>query len=130
MWDELKRHERFVRGALDEGRLEGLGDVRDHHHRRVREFQHERLVHLLVTLFVALFALLAVGWALVQPSAGALALAVLLLGLTGAYMVHYFRLENGVQRLYGLGVRLDERLAGRPLSLPPSEGRKDPDRGA
>jgi hypothetical protein len=130
MWDELKRHERFVRRVLEDGRHEGLGDLRDHHLRRVADFQHERLIHLLVTLFVALFALLAVGWALVEPSAAAMALAALLLGLTAAYLVHYFRLENGVQRLYRLTVRLDERIAGHPLSLPPSEGDRDPDRGA
>lgn len=130
MWDELKRHERFVRRVLEDGRQEGLGDVRDHHLRRVADFQHERLIHLLVTLFVALFALLTVGWALVEPSAAAMALAALLLGLTAAYLVHYFRLENGVQRLYRLTVRLDERIAGHPLSLPPAEGDPDPDRGA
>lgn len=130
MWDELKRHERFVRRVLEDGQQEGLGDVRDHHLRRVADFQHERLIHLLVTLFVALFALLSVGWALVEPSAAAMALAALLLGLTAAYLVHYFGLENGVQRLYRLTVRLDERITGRPLSLPPSEGDPDPDRGA
>lgn len=130
MWEELRRHERFIRRVLEDGQRDGLGEVRAHHERRVRDFQHERLVHLLVTLFVALFALLAVGWTLVEPSAAALALSALLLGLTGAYLVHYYRLENGVQRLYRLTLRLDERLAGRPLSLPPAEGGKDPDRGA
>jgi membrane-bound metal-dependent hydrolase YbcI (DUF457 family) len=118
MWEELKRHERFVRGVLAEASPAALAAVRDHHDRRVRDFQHERLVHLLVTLFVALFALLAVAWLLHEPSAGAAALAALLLVLTAAYVLHYFRLENGVQRLYDLSRRLDERLAGRPLGGP------------
>jgi hypothetical protein len=116
MWEELKRHEAFVRELLAQPDVVGLAAVRDHHDRRVRDFQHERLIHLLVTLFVALFALLAIGWGLHQPSVAALALATLLLALTAAYLLHYFRLENGVQRLYTLSLRLDERLAGRRLT--------------
>src|SRR5512140_1917707 len=99
MWGELKRHERFVLGVLAEPAPAGLAAVRDHHDRRVRDFQHERLIHLLVTLFVALFALLAVGLLLLLPSRATAALAALLLALTAAYILHYFRLENGVQRL-------------------------------
>lgn len=118
MWKELKRHERFIGGVLAEASPAGLAAIRDHHHRRVHDFQHERLIHLLVTLFVALFALLAVGWFLHQPSTATAALTVLLLVLTAAYLLHYFRLENGVQRLYRLSRQLDERLAGRGLGEP------------
>lgn len=118
MLTELRRHERFVGEILAEPDPAGLAAVRDHHLRRVGEFQHERLVHLLVTLAVALYALLAVGWLLHAPSTGAAALAALLLVLTAAYLLHYFRLENGVQRLYKLSRRLDERVAGRPLGPP------------
>jgi membrane-bound metal-dependent hydrolase YbcI (DUF457 family) len=118
MWEELKRHERFVGGFLAEDNPPGLAAVREHHHRRVRDFQHERLVHLLVTLFVALFELLAMGWLLHEPSVAAALLAGLLLVLTAAYLLHYFRLENGVQRLYHLSRQLDERAAGRALGAP------------
>ena len=122
MWDELKRHERFVRGVLAQPGAEGLAAVREHHDRRVRDFQHERLIHLLVTLFVALFALLSIGGFLLLPSLATGALAALLLALTSGYLLHYYRLENGVQRLYGLSVQLDERLAGRALQEPPPKG--------
>jgi hypothetical protein len=130
MWEELKRHERFIREWLAQPSGEGLAGVREHHDRRVRDFQHERLIHLLVTLFVALFAILATGWALTRPSVAAFLLSALLLGLTAAYLLHYFRLENGVQRLYGLSLRLDERAAGRPLSGPPGKGDPGAVRGA
>ncbi|MGB8931738.1 MAG: hypothetical protein WCC48_10880 [Anaeromyxobacteraceae bacterium] len=130
MWEELQRHERFVRGFLREPAPTGLTAVRDHHDRRVRDFQHERLVHLLVTLFVALFALLAVGLLLLLPSPATGALVGLLLALTAAYVLHYFRLENGVQRLYLLSLQLDERVAGRSLSDSPEEADKKPLRGA
>lgn len=122
MWEELKRHDRFVREALAQPGGEGLAALRDFHYRRVADFQHERLIHLLVTLFVALFALLAIGLQIFHPSRATIALALLLLALTGAYLFHYFRLENGVQRLYPLSRALDERLAGRALGEPPAQG--------
>src|SRR5574341_586587 len=130
MWEELKRHERFVLAVLAQPGGDGLAAVREHHDRRVHDFQHERLVHLLVTLFVALFALLAIAWGLVRPSVAAGALAALLLALTAGYLLHYFRLENGVQRLYRLSLQLDERLAGRPLSEPSAKGGTEASRGA
>jgi hypothetical protein len=126
MWEELKRHELFVRGVLAEASPAALQAIRDHHDRRVRDFQHERLIHLLVTLFVSLFALLAVGWLLYHPLLATAALAALLLVLTVAYVFHYFRLENCVQRLYGLTRQLDELVAGRALG----EAGVDPSRGA
>lgn len=63
-------------------------------------FQHERLIHLLVTLC---FALLTVGTFLVIAVTGLLylsALLLLLMVLLVPYVWHYFVLENGVQEMY------------------------------
>ncbi|MDR2453009.1 MAG: hypothetical protein LBD51_00280 [Bifidobacteriaceae bacterium] len=124
----IGRHEAWVAGRvaeLEAGRAGGQ-DVRDaaralawHHHRQVRHFQHERLVHLLVTLFfaallvalVGALAAVALGPAGAAQTAGlfqALAAGAAVVGvLEGFYVVHYYHLENGVQRLY----RFDARLA-------------------
>ena len=63
-------------------------------------FQHERFVHLIVTITFALLTMISVVsfLALVQP--GLLVLAVLLLVLLVPYVRHYYILENGVQKLY------------------------------
>ena len=115
MWEYLKRHERFIKQLLEQGDAAALDGIREYHEKQLRYLQHERLVHLLVTLFVALFLLLSVGYGVLQPTLVVGVLATLLLVLTAAYLVHYYRLENGVQRLYNLSIRLDERLAGRRL---------------
>ena len=111
MWEYLKLHERFVRDALDgnhgEVKFEGL---REFHDRQLAYLQHERMIHLIVTMFVALFAIIALLYGTLRPTLPAGALAGLLLVLTSAYIVHYFRLENGVQRWYHLANRIDERL--------------------
>lgn len=63
-------------------------------------FQHERLVHLLVTLAFALMELACVVVTLVRPSMPSAALMLLFLVLLVPYLVHYYHLENGTQRLY------------------------------
>lgn len=63
-------------------------------------FQHERLIHLLVTLC---FAVMTVGTFLVIAVTGYIyltALFVLLMVLLVPYVWHYFVLENGVQEMY------------------------------
>jgi hypothetical protein len=77
---------------------------------QIQFFQHERLVHLLVTL---LFALLFVGTTLfftVFPTFPLLLLDLLFLILLVPYIRHYYLLENGTQRLYRLQDKLWQRI--------------------
>ncbi len=110
MWDYLKRHEAFVGAALrgEHGPLP-LDQLQRFHQRQLRYLQQERLVHLIVTMSTALFFLLGLGHTLASFSWPGIALSALLLVLLAAYLLHYFRLENGVQRLYLLSARIDER---------------------
>lgn len=67
---------------------------------KINFFQHERLIHLIITLFYALMflifmVLISLSYLFAIPS---LFLLIFLL----FYIVHYFRLENGVQYLYKL----------------------------
>lgn len=73
-------------------------------------FQHERLIHLIVTITFALLTMLSVlGFlALVQP--GILVLTLLLLVLLVPYVRHYYILENGVQKLYTYYDKLAEEV--------------------
>lgn len=76
----------------------------------IQFFQHERLVHLLVTLavaiLVAMVTLFAVG---VSASLPLLIMDVLLVVLLIPYLAHYYTLENGVQKLYRLYDHLKEQ---------------------
>lgn len=88
---------------------------------RVRDFQHERLIHLLVTFFFAGLLLLSAAGGLValtlaaDPSGPALnilswSLCVILFAVEVFYIRHYFKLENGTQKLYKLTDRLNAIL--------------------
>lgn len=74
-------------------------------------FQHERLVHLLVTLAFALLTMIAVLGCLLRPGILCFVLAGLFFVLLIPYMLHYYTLENGVQKLYVLY----DRACQKPL---------------
>ena len=71
-------------------------------------FEHERLIHLLVTLFYVIFLFIALYFSLIIPSF--LIIFFLLLVILLFYVIHYFRLENGVQYLYKQYDKMEEML--------------------
>ena len=73
-------------------------DVITNHLLKISFFQHERLIHLLVTLFYALIYLLFIGLGFLHYIF--FIIAIILLVFLICYIIHYFKLENGVQYLY------------------------------
>lgn len=67
---------------------------------KINFFQHERLIHLIVTLFYAMMFL--VFLVLISLSYVFIIPAALLLIFLICYIIHYFLLENGIQYLYKL----------------------------
>ena len=108
-------HEAAVTKALSEGRVtEALLTA---HLEMIRRIQHERLIHLIVTVMVVIAELFVVDLVLLHPELGIipaiimLALAVLL----GFYFYHYFFLENTVQRWYRLLDEMKENVQADSL---------------
>ncbi len=65
---------------------------------KIKFFQHERLIHLLVTLFYGLFLFLSTMIFTIIPLFLIILYIVLIILIF--YVRHYFFLENGVQYLY------------------------------
>ena len=63
-------------------------------------FMHERLIHLIVTVLFAIMTLAAIFFAVAAPSIGLLLLILALMCLLVPYIMHYYLLENGVQKMY------------------------------
>jgi Ca2+/Na+ antiporter len=106
----LRRHEAFIRGQLGSvgGGVDwaGLGRF---HRTQISYLQHERLVHLLVLLFFGVCALLTLLFLVLHPQVLVGVLLLMLLVLLLPYLVHYYRLENGVQRWYHLANEIEAR---------------------
>ncbi|MBQ8281244.1 MAG: hypothetical protein IJZ25_02440 [Lachnospiraceae bacterium] len=63
-------------------------------------FMHERLVHLIVTMVFAILTVLSILYAINNATIGMLLLIVAFMVLLIPYIMHYYLLENGVQRMY------------------------------
>lgn len=75
-------------------------EVLEEHLVQVGFFQHERLIHLLVTILFAVIAFMTLIVMTIQFSIPVLMLFVAILVLLIPYINHYYLLENGVQKMY------------------------------
>lgn len=96
-----RSHEAAMLDALGRGD-EVTEELLKRHLEKLRWMQHERLIHLIVTLMVVITELVTLCVVIFDDGYG-LAPAVIMLGLAillGFYFYHYFFLENTVQRWY------------------------------
>lgn len=97
---------------------ERINNLSDYHNDTIRYFQHERLIHLIVTIFFAGLLFIAIAGLLISASmplsygnANLLtmlaALIVVILFITEIFYIrYYFQLENGTQSLYKYSEKL------------------------
>ena len=67
---------------------------------QIEFFQHERMVHLIVTVTFAILTLLSLLGGGISGELYAYIFTVMFLVLLIPYIRHYYILENGVQKLY------------------------------
>lgn len=80
---------------------EEISRIKKEHLVQISLFQHERLVHLIVTVTFALLEMLAILLTVVSGGLFPILLSGALLILLIPYVRHYYILENEVQKMYG-----------------------------
>ena len=110
----ISEHKKYIESQAKKDLTRTERDALARYHEiKVHDFQHERLVHLLVTFFFAVLFIAALTAFLTVPVTELrwllCALTILLFGLEAAYVHHYYKLENGVQSLYTLTDTLSKR---------------------
>ena len=75
---------------------------------KIHFFQHERLVHLIVTFFVGVSSILFLLGFISFENIALLLLFILTLLLFIPYIFHYYTLENGTQKLYDLYFKIKD----------------------
>lgn len=88
--------------------LKQINKVKASEHERLKEdllihisfYQHERLIHLLVTITFALLTFFSLYFLVIMPSIAIGILFVIFLIMLAFYIKHYYFLENNVQKLY------------------------------
>lgn len=101
MWKELKNFIEYMDNTINNGFAEKEKEkLKEELQTKIGYFQHERIVHLIVMMLVALCTIIALMGFVAFKSIGIALLFVALMCLLVPYIVHYFHLENGVQKLY------------------------------
>lgn len=91
------------------GRSVDWKKVIDEHLVQVSFFQHERLVHLIVTALVAVLFIICFGIAMITEAYQMFVPAIMLFVLLIPYIAHYYLLENEVQKMYAQYDRMIEK---------------------
>lgn len=76
---------------------------------KISFFQHERLIHLIVTLFFSLFAIIFTFISLYTTNRYIYIISLILYVFVVFYILHYYYLENGVQKLYKIFDKLNRK---------------------
>ena len=109
MYKYLLEQEQLLLNGLETGF--NLERLYEYSRVQIAWISHERLVHLLVTLFISLLLIVSFfGFIPLQNKLIALLFAILTV-LILFYIVHYYRLENGIHRLYKLSNQIHHKIS-------------------
>lgn len=101
MKKQVLLYQRYMEKLLEENASDtDWKEVLKTHMDKILFFQHERSIHLMVTLAFAVFEFLSIGFASVSDNIMMLVLCIAVLILLVPYIMHYYFLENEVQKMY------------------------------
>lgn len=101
MKKQILTYQKYINELLDSNRSETNWNViAKIHLEKIAFYQHERLIHLLVTLAFAVFEFLSIGFCVMSENMMMLVLSGAVLILLVPYIMHYYFLENEVQKMY------------------------------
>lgn len=102
--DRLEAEQKTKKDSSDPAEAEKhraeLERIKAEHLTQIAFFQHERLIHLIVTVLFAVLEFLSLFMCMMIPSIGTMLLTFAVLVLLVPYIRHYYLLENEVQRMY------------------------------
>lgn len=98
MREYMKEHIELVENYINSKKHENINDFLENHLTKIAFFQHERFIHLCVTLFYALLTIVFIALTIV--SIIFIPIVVIVTVFLILYIYHYFYLENGVQYMY------------------------------
>lgn len=99
MEKRILNYRRYIDELLTRDDLDWEAVIREHLI-QISFFQHERLIHLIVTITFAILEVVVIGLCVVSFTIGVGLLAIALLVLLVPYIRHYYILENEVQKMY------------------------------
>ena len=109
MKESLKEYNEYLDKVIESKKVDNKEDLLEEILIQIKFFQHERLVHLIVTFMTALATILFLFFSVLLESIGMTLLFIITFCLFVPYIFHYYYLENGVQALYKKYFQIKEK---------------------
>lgn len=106
----MNKVQSFMDSDMKDADIEKIREVLAEFEIKISYFQHERLIHLIVTVLFAILEIISIALILINPSVSALILSGLFLVLVVPYVMHYYFLENSVQHMYKMRDQILETI--------------------
>ncbi|MBQ7783331.1 MAG: hypothetical protein IJ368_05115 [Oscillospiraceae bacterium] len=109
MGNYIKTYMRSVENALEDSSTD-FEALKREHLVQIEFIQHERLIHLLVTIMCCILLFIGMCIFFISDIMPFMAVNGLLLVLVFCYLIYYFYIENSTQKLYRLYNRICSKL--------------------
>ena len=96
----MQEHIHKIDNIIKTNNKRNIDKMIEDHLIKIKFYQHERLVHFLVTMLFAILFFMTFLYTLDHISLGLVILNIILLALLIPYIIHYYKLENSVQYMY------------------------------
>lgn len=103
----------FINNEMKDASYERTSGVLREFEVKIGYFQHERFIHLIVTVLFALLEMGSLYVCLIAPSLPILIFCGMFLILLVPYVMHYYFLENSVQEMYKLRDQIVTSLSAK-----------------
>ena len=120
MADRIKQYIAYVDGLLEsEDDCIDWDEESKKHLVQIAFFAHERLIHLIVFFLVALCTVISILTFVVSSQIVILPIIIMLFVLLIPYCMHYYLLENSVQKMYEQYDKMMEKKGEKHFSVVP-----------
>jgi len=122
MNQKITNYKKFIETNIREAKKEDLNFLLNLNSSAISNFQAERLIHLIVTMSFALFTLIFIYLYLFFDVIFFGILCLITLVVLIFYILHYYKLENGVQSLLEIDTKiLNRKKELNQQDLPPNQ---------
>ena len=116
MEQRILKYRKYIDELLARSDLDWEAVIKEHLI-QISFFQHERLIHLIVTITFAILEVIVIALSVVSFTIGVGLLAIALLILLVPYVRHYYILENEVQKMYWQYDKMVEKRDQRGFNM-------------
>ncbi len=96
----LLSYMKYIDNILNQKNIPDIETLKSEHLKQIQFMQHERFIHLIVTVLFAVMLFMCIGIFILSENIVFALLTVIIILPLVPYIAHYYFLENTVQKMY------------------------------